>query len=292
MDRRLIIEHIPRLRRYARALVGDRYVADDLVQDTLERAWNKFYLWRPGSDLRAWLFTIMHNVFVNQARRRRYEIEQAMDELPAIAVRATQGEQLELQDVDRVLRSLPVEQREVVLLVAVEQLTYEEVSCALDIPIGTVMSRLSRARERMRQLLGGQAVMPLKVVKCSPLPRLNCIPTSTARFPRAPAPRSRPGSLLTRRTRSGCARTPSKTPCFVRSTTRCSTNPSQRRCLRCARTRGGATLPLPRYSRSESDSAGSFAACSSPRRLCRCRSRAWRRPRTWCIRPRCAIRWK
>src|SRR5690242_21319348 len=74
MDRRLIIEHIPRLRRYARALVGDRYVADDLVQDTLERAWNKFYLWRPGSDLRAWLFTIMHNVFVNQARRRRYEI--------------------------------------------------------------------------------------------------------------------------------------------------------------------------------------------------------------------------
>jgi RNA polymerase sigma factor (sigma-70 family) len=81
MDRRLIIEHIPRLRRYARALVGDRYVADDLVQDTLERAWNKFYLWRPGSDLRAWLFTIMHNVFVNQARRRHYEIEQAMDEL-------------------------------------------------------------------------------------------------------------------------------------------------------------------------------------------------------------------
>src|SRR2546428_9661 len=145
MDRRSIIEHIPRLRRYARALVGDRYVADDLVQDTLERAWNKFYLWRPGSDLRAWLFTIMHNVFINQARRRRYEIEQAMEEVPAVAVRATQGEQLELEDVDRVLRSLSTEQREVVLLVAVEQLTYEEVSQALDIPIGTVMSRLSRA---------------------------------------------------------------------------------------------------------------------------------------------------
>jgi len=71
MDRQSIIEHIPRLRRYARALVGDRYIADDLVQDTLERAWNKFSLWRQGSDLRAWLFTIMHNVFVNQARRRR-----------------------------------------------------------------------------------------------------------------------------------------------------------------------------------------------------------------------------
>jgi RNA polymerase sigma-70 factor (ECF subfamily) len=160
-----IVEHIPRLRRYARALIGDRYAADDLVQDTLERAWNKFYLWRPGSDLRAWLFAIMHNVFVNQARRRRYEIEQPMEEMPPIPVRATQSEQLELQDVDRALRNLPAEQREVVLLVVVEQLTYGEVSRALDIPIGTVMSRLSRARERLRVSLGGQAVVPLKVVK-------------------------------------------------------------------------------------------------------------------------------
>jgi RNA polymerase sigma-70 factor (ECF subfamily) len=165
MDRHSITEHIPRLRRYARALVGERYVADDLVQDTLERAWNKFHLWRPGRDLRAWLFTIMHNVFVNQARRRRYEVEELTDEMPAAAVRATQGDQLELQDVDRVLRSISPEQREVVLLVAVEQLTYEEVSRALGIPIGTVMSRLSRGRERMRQALGGQTAVPLKVVK-------------------------------------------------------------------------------------------------------------------------------
>ena len=165
MDRHSITEHIPRLRRYARALVGDRHVADDLVQDTLERAWNKFYLWRPGSDLRAWLFTIMHNVFVNQARRRRYESEELTDETPAAAVRATQGEQLELRDVDRVLSSISPEQREVVLLVALEQLTYEEISRALDIPIGTVMSRLSRGRERMRQALGGQSTVPLKVVK-------------------------------------------------------------------------------------------------------------------------------
>jgi len=165
MDRQSIIDHIPRLRRYARALVGDRYVADDLVQDTLERAWNKFGLWRQGSDLRAWLFTIMHNVFVNQARRRRYEIEQAMEELPAVAVRATQGNQLELAEVDRALRALSPEQREVVLLVGVEQLSYEEAGRALGIPIGTVMSRLSRGRERMRQLLGDPAAAPLKVVK-------------------------------------------------------------------------------------------------------------------------------
>src|SRR5579859_7763206 len=143
-----IVEHIPRLRRYARALVGDRYSADELVQDTLERAWNKFYLWRPGSDLRAWLFAIMHNVFVNEVRRRRHEVELSMEEVPTVAVRATQSDQLELHDVDRALRILPAEQREVVLLVVVEQLTYSEVSRTLDIPMGTVMSRLSRARVR------------------------------------------------------------------------------------------------------------------------------------------------
>ena len=165
MDRQSIIEHIPRLRRYARALVGDRYVADDLVQDTLERAWNKFYLWREGSDLRAWLFTIMHNVFVNQARRRRLEIDQAIDELPTAFARSAPAERLEPEDVDRALRTLSPEQREVVLLIAVEQLTYEEVGRALGIPLGTVMSRLSRGRERMRQLLGDPATVPLKVVK-------------------------------------------------------------------------------------------------------------------------------
>ncbi len=166
MDSHLILEHVPRLRRYARALLGDRYAADDLVQDTLERAWNKFHLWRPGSDLRAWLFAIMHNVFVNQVRSRRSEIERAMEELPAIAVRATQSDALELADVERALRGLPEEQREVLLLVAVEEMTYDEVSRALAIPIGTVMSRLSRARERMRRLIAGaQQSVPLKVVK-------------------------------------------------------------------------------------------------------------------------------
>jgi RNA polymerase sigma-70 factor (ECF subfamily) len=158
-------QHIPRLRRYARALVGDRYAADDLVQDTLERAWNKLHLWRQGSDMRAWLFAIMHNVFVNQARSRRQEIERNMEELPPMAVRATQGQNLELIDMERVLQALPEDQREVILLVAVEQLTYEETSRALSVPIGTVMSRLSRGRERLRQITSGEAAMPLKLVK-------------------------------------------------------------------------------------------------------------------------------
>jgi RNA polymerase sigma factor (sigma-70 family) len=161
-----IVAQIPRLRRYARALLGDRYAADDLVQDTVERAWTKFHLWREGSDLRAWLFAIMHNVFVNQMRSRRPEMEQATDELPQTAVRATQGDFLEIQDVDRVLRRLPLEQREVVLLVALEQMSYEEVSKTLEIPIGTVMSRLSRGRRRVRLLMGQDAgPVPLKVVK-------------------------------------------------------------------------------------------------------------------------------
>ena len=133
-------QHIPRLRRYARALVGDRYAADDLVQDTLERAWNKLHLWRQGSDMRAWLFAIMHNVFVNQARSRRQDIEN-MEELPVVAVRATQGQTLELMDMERSLMMLPDEQREVVLLVGVEQLTYEETSRALAVPIGTEIGR-------------------------------------------------------------------------------------------------------------------------------------------------------
>jgi RNA polymerase sigma factor (sigma-70 family) len=166
MDSHQILEHIPRLRRYARALLGDRYAADDLVQDTLERAWNKFDLWRPGSDLRAWLFAIMHNVFVNQVRSRRNDIEKTMEELPVVAVRATQSDSLEIADVERALRTLPEEQCEVLLLVAVEGMTYDEVSRALAIPIGTVMSRLSRARERMRRLIAGaESVVPLKVVK-------------------------------------------------------------------------------------------------------------------------------
>jgi len=166
MDSHQILEHIPRLRRYARALLGDRYAADDLVQDTLERAWNKFHLWRPGSDLRAWLFTIMHNVFVNQVRSKRNEIEKTMEELPVVAVRATQSDSLEIVDLEHALRALPDEQREVLLLVAIEEMTYGEASRTLAIPIGTVMSRLSRARERMRRLIAGaESVVPLKVVK-------------------------------------------------------------------------------------------------------------------------------
>jgi RNA polymerase sigma-70 factor (ECF subfamily) len=166
MNPERIAEHIPRLRRYARALAGDQHAADDLVQDTLERAINKRHLWRPGSDLRAWLFAIMHNVFVNQLRSRQAHPEDALDDEALPAVAPADGVRLEIRDLQTALAMLPPEQREVVLLVGLEQLTYAEVSGALGIPIGTVMSRLFRGRERLRLLVtGGQPAPALKIVK-------------------------------------------------------------------------------------------------------------------------------
>ncbi|HXL76739.1 MAG TPA: sigma-70 family RNA polymerase sigma factor [Burkholderiales bacterium] len=160
-----LVELIPRLRRYARALVGDRASADDLVQDTLERAWAKLHLYRRGTDLRAWLFTVMHNVHVNKVRATRVT-DTLDDELPELAQRASQGDALLVRDLDRAIAHLPSEQRAVLLLVTLEEMSYEEVARALGIPIGTVMSRLSRAREKLRMMMLGQgAAAKLKVVK-------------------------------------------------------------------------------------------------------------------------------
>jgi RNA polymerase sigma-70 factor (ECF subfamily) len=114
--------------------------------------------------LRAWLFTIMHNVFINQLKARR---ELALDGAVEDGLQsAPQSDPLELRDLDAALRQLPVEQREVLLLVGLEQLSYAEVSKALGIPVGTVMSRLSRGRERLRAAMSGTAgVTNLKLVK-------------------------------------------------------------------------------------------------------------------------------
>jgi len=158
-----LIEHLPRLRRYARALTGDVNRADDLVQDTLERALAKLDLWQPGSDLRAWLFTLMHNLFVNQIRIKRPQetvMEDALDE----PVSGGQMEALAARDIHAALARLPEEQREVLLLVGLEQFGYAEAAQVLGVPTGTVMSRLSRARERMRQMLAGEPAVKLKLV--------------------------------------------------------------------------------------------------------------------------------
>jgi len=161
-----ITQHIPRLRRYARALTGERSAADDLVQDTLERALSRFHLWRQGSDLRAWLFTIMHNIYVNQTRSRIRHPQEPLDDSAADELRAREPDWGELRDIEEALRRLPGEQRSVLLLVGLEQFSYEEAARVLDIPLGTVMSRLSRGRERLRVLLSGDArTTTLKVVK-------------------------------------------------------------------------------------------------------------------------------
>lgn len=162
-----VIPHIPRLRRYARALTGERSSADDLVQDTLERACNKLHLWRRGSDLRAWLFTIMHNVFINQVRARRAAPDLPLDdEIAELPGHSAPADRIQIRDLDAALARLPDEQREVLLLIALEQLSYEETAKSLGIPIGTVMSRLSRGRERLRIIMNGAPeVATLKVIK-------------------------------------------------------------------------------------------------------------------------------
>jgi RNA polymerase sigma-70 factor (ECF subfamily) len=163
LDYELVVPYIPNLRRYARALVGDRHSADDLVQDTLERAVRKFHLWRPG-DLRAWLFSIMHNVFVNQLKSRKVSPSAEVDE--SFIGATTPGWVTDVRDLERGLALLSAEQREVVLMVGLEDMSYGDVSRSLGVPIGTVMSRLSRGREKLRRHMDGEATHAnLKVVQ-------------------------------------------------------------------------------------------------------------------------------
>ncbi|MFC5519605.1 RNA polymerase sigma factor [Polaromonas jejuensis] len=154
-----IVACIPSLRRYARGLTADRDRADDLVQDTLERAWRRFSMWQKRGEIRAWMFGIMHNAFVDRLRSQRSRLEDsAGDKVPELPERATQADRLEVRDLERLLQRLPHEQRAVLLLVGVEELSYQEVAQVLGIPVGTVMSRLSRARERLRAEMEGRDV--------------------------------------------------------------------------------------------------------------------------------------
>jgi RNA polymerase sigma-70 factor, ECF subfamily len=154
----LIEEQISGLRRFAHALLrGDRERADDLVQDTLERALSCWHLRRPEANLRSWLYTILYNRFLSdQLRARRRGVHDALaenTELPGIE--GGQDAALEHRDLLRAFSTLPEEQRAVLLLVGVEDLSYEETARVLGVPIGTVMSRLSRGRERLRQHMYG-----------------------------------------------------------------------------------------------------------------------------------------
>ncbi len=153
---REIEAEIPRLRRYARALTRDVAAADDLVQDCLTRALGKLHLWQEGTDLRAWLFTILHNQYVNYVRRSVREGSSVglSDNEPLLTRAPQQGQRLELRDLERAIAKLPEEQQSAILLVGLEGMRYEEVAAVLDVPVGTVRSRLSRGREALRKLVG------------------------------------------------------------------------------------------------------------------------------------------
>ena len=155
-----LVAELPRLRRYARVLLRNSVSADDLVQDVLERALSRLHLFQPGTNLRAWLFTIMHNLHVNQAIRAakgpKTGIDNDVAESYQTAVAPAQTAGLTLRDMDRALETLPDQQRAVVLLVGVEGLTYAETAAVLEVPVGTVMSRLARGRERLRSYMNDE----------------------------------------------------------------------------------------------------------------------------------------
>lgn len=162
-----VTSHVTSLRRYALVLVGDPHEADDLVQEALARVLSHMRAWRPVRDLRAYLFTTMHNVFIDSTRKRHNRSDHVPidDVLGTLSLPATQPRRLEFRDLLQGLKALPEQQREVLLLVGLEGMSYLEAARILDVPIGTIMSRLSRGREALRQLMTHGAVARLRVVK-------------------------------------------------------------------------------------------------------------------------------
>ncbi len=157
---------IPALRRYARALLQNRQDADDLVHDCLVRALDKLHTRRDGGNMRAWLFAIMHNVFVSQRRRSRFHgAKPAQGPTADVSDEPGQESTILFREVVHEFYKLSEEQRQVMLLVLVEDLSYLEAARVLGIPIGTVMSRLSRGRQRLRQASQGEARQTLRRVK-------------------------------------------------------------------------------------------------------------------------------
>ena len=148
-----ISAEIPHLRRYARSLVADADEADDLVQECLERALSRGKLWDPNKSTRSWLFRIMHNTFVSSLRKRKRHNELHRRYPVEDKIQAGYEHHCELDMVQRAVKRLPPDQRDVILLIAVSGLSYEETSETLSVPVGTLRSRLCRAREGLRALM-------------------------------------------------------------------------------------------------------------------------------------------
>lgn len=153
-----MIALLPRLRRFAISLSGTRQGADDLVQGACERALAASASWTPGTRFDAWMFRILRNLWIDSLRKRRTEgpqrdIGEQYDLVGADGARETDA-RLALRDVQAAMAKLPEDQREILLLVCVEDMSYRAVADVLDIPIGTVMSRLSRARAKLTEITG------------------------------------------------------------------------------------------------------------------------------------------
>lgn len=149
---RMLQDHLPRLRRYAVALVGNVAVADDLIQDTLERALARQSTLASPSLVYPWLRSILHNLHIDEIRRRRNRgIAVDIDDLSdTLALSAPSADRSSTRDLVRAMAALSSEHRQILLLIGLEGLSYKEIATALDIPIGTVMSRVARAREQLR----------------------------------------------------------------------------------------------------------------------------------------------
>jgi RNA polymerase sigma-70 factor (ECF subfamily) len=146
----------PRLERYALALTRDVVGAEDLVQDCLARGLEKIHLWQPGTDLRAWLFTILYRQYISHTRHgARHRADAELPEADTrLVLLPNQMARLELRDLERALGRLPKEQRSVILLIGMAGMDYAEAAAVVKTPVGTVRSRVARGRESLRAMTG------------------------------------------------------------------------------------------------------------------------------------------
>ncbi len=168
-DIECVLPNLPNLRRFARSLTHDAVDADDLVQECLARALGKLQLWKVGTDLRAWLFRILHNEYVSQIRRaaRQGTAVDWSEYESTLTCAAGQIEHLEIRDLVRALTSLPEEQRTAVLMIGLAKGDYYEVASACKVPVGTIRSRLSRGRKTLRALMSVAPLEPHIANRCA-----------------------------------------------------------------------------------------------------------------------------
>jgi RNA polymerase sigma-70 factor, ECF subfamily len=156
-----LIAAIPGLRAFGMSLTARPDRADDLVQETLMKAWHHHDSYQPGTNLRAWLFTILRNEFYTHIRKRRREVEDADGVYAgAVAVSGGQESHLEMAELQVALAQLPDDQREAIVLVGASGFSYQEAAEICGVAVGTVKSRVSRAREKLALLLGGDGPAP------------------------------------------------------------------------------------------------------------------------------------